>query len=62
MGLVVAAFVLALLTDQDGVPPFPNLIAAFIPPWVKRLQEKYYEGVAEALSPAEPGGGRSPTV
>ncbi|WP_329005970.1 hypothetical protein OHA18_21520 [Kribbella sp. NBC_00709] len=59
IGLVATAFVLSLLTDQDGVPPFPNLLAAFIPPWVRRLQGKYYEGVQEAereLSPGEPGG------
>lgn len=61
IGLVVVATVLAVLSEQDGVPPFPNLIAVFIPPWVKRMQAKYYEGVAEALSPGEPGEARPPT-
>jgi hypothetical protein len=61
--LVAVAFVVSLLGEPDWGTPFPNAVAAFIPHWVRRLQEKYYEGVREAereLSPAEPGEGRLP--
>jgi hypothetical protein len=61
--LVAAAFVVSLRGESDWGTPFPNAVAAFIPRWVRRLQEKYYEGVREAeleLSPAELGEGRLP--
>jgi hypothetical protein len=60
-GLVVVMFVLSLLTDADGVSPFPTATAVFIPHWVKRLQEKYYEGVAEAVSEGAPDVVRPPS-
>lgn len=58
--LVCAAFVVYLLGDDWGTP-FPNAAAAFIPPMVKRLQEKYYEGRDE-VSPEAPDEVRPPTV
>ena len=62
--LVGAAFVVYLLGDDWG-SPFPNAAAAFLPGFVQRLQDKYYEGRAEAeleLSPEGPDGVRPPTV
>jgi hypothetical protein len=44
---------------------FPSIVTALIPPWVKRMQEKYYEGRDEAereLNPEEPDGVRPPTA
>ena len=64
IALVGAEFVLYALGD-DGWGNFPSIATVFIPPFVKRLQEKYYEGREEAereLSPEEPGGVRRPTV
>lgn len=46
--LVCAAFVVYLLGDDEWGTPFPNMVAALIPPFVKRLQEKYYKGRDEA--------------
>lgn len=48
-GLVVVMFVLSLLTDAEGVSPFPTATGLFIPHWVNRLKEKYEEGMAEAV-------------
>jgi hypothetical protein len=64
LALVCAAFVIYLLGDDWGTP-FPNAVSIFIPPFVKRLQEKYYEGRDEAereLNPEAPDGVRPPTV
>jgi hypothetical protein len=64
LALVCAAFVVYALGDDWGVP-FPNAVSVFIPPLVKRLQEKYYEGREEAereLSLRAPDGVRPPTV
>jgi hypothetical protein len=65
IALVCAAFVVALLGEDDWGVPFPNGVAVFIPPWVKRLQQKYYEGRDEAereLNPEAPDGVRPPTA
>jgi peptidoglycan/LPS O-acetylase OafA/YrhL len=62
--LVCAGFVVYLLGDDWGTP-FPNGVAAFIPGFVQRLQDKYYEGRQEAereLNPEEPDGVRPPTA
>jgi glucose dehydrogenase len=64
IALVCAEFVLYALGD-DGWGNFPSIATAFIPPFVKRLQEKYYEGREEAereLNPEAPDGVRPPTV
>lgn len=64
LALVCAAFVVYLLGDDWGTP-FPNAVAVFIPPMVKRLQEKYYEGRDEAereLTPEVPDEVRPPTA
>lgn len=66
IALACCAFVVTFLDDQGGsVPPFPNLAAAFVPHWVRRLQESYYEGRDEAereLKSVEPDGVRPPSV
>ncbi|MDX2972901.1 hypothetical protein [Kribbella solani] len=73
IGLVAVEFVLSFLYDQtggfvsgDGMPsPMPSMVAIFIPRGIRRMQEKYYEGIAEAeqeLSARESGGGSAPTV
>ena len=59
IALVGASFVVSLLGEQDWGAPFPTATALFIPRWVKRMQVKYYEGVAEAeqeLTSGERGG------
>lgn len=64
IGLVAVGSVAAIMSDSEG-SPFPNLLAVFIPHWVKRLQEKYYEGRQEAereLNQEEPDGVRPPTA
>lgn len=64
IALVCAEFVVYALGD-DGWGNFPSIVSAFIPPFVKRLQGKYYEGRDEAereLSPEAPDGVRPPTV
>ncbi|TDO66756.1 hypothetical protein EV651_104323 [Kribbella sp. VKM Ac-2571] len=61
--LVGAEFVVYAVGDDWG--SFPSTVSIFIPPLVKRLQEKYYEGREEAereLSPGAPDGGRPPTA
>ncbi|MER7244186.1 hypothetical protein [Kribbella sp. NPDC000426] len=58
-GLVVVMFVLSLLTDAEGISPFPTATGLFIPHWVNRLKEKYDEGVAEAVREG-PGEARPP--
>src|SRR2546423_1599699 len=58
VALAGMGFVVAFIGDPDWGSPFPTLPSVFVPPWIKRLQEKYYEGVEEAeraLSPEEPG-------
>ncbi|NUR97019.1 MAG: hypothetical protein HOV67_17400 [Kribbellaceae bacterium] len=65
IGLVAVAFVVSLLGESEWGMPFPTITALFIPPWIKRMQQKYYEGVEEAereLNPEGPAGGQSPTV
>ncbi|WP_432888464.1 hypothetical protein ACQPYH_07680 [Kribbella sp. CA-245084] len=59
VGLAAVMFVLSLLTDAEGISPFPTATAVFIPHWVNRLKEKYDEGVAEAVTGA-PDEGRPP--
>ncbi|HEY3562357.1 MAG TPA: hypothetical protein VGL05_33050 [Kribbella sp.] len=64
IALVCAEFVVYAL-GAEGWGTFPSVVSAFIPPWVKRLQEKYYEGRDEAgreLSSEEPDGVRPPSV
>ncbi|MGZ0148445.1 hypothetical protein ACXJJ3_15340 [Kribbella sp. WER1] len=59
-GLMVASCALSFLFDTGDSSPMPPFVVAFVPAWIKRLQEKYYEGVAEAereLSAAGPGEG-----
>ncbi|MFI7064640.1 hypothetical protein ACIBL3_26855 [Kribbella sp. NPDC050124] len=60
-GLTVAGIVVAALSGQD-MPIWPTGPAVFLPHFVRRLQEKYYEGIAEAELEITAGrdGGRSP--
>ncbi|TCC03767.1 hypothetical protein [Kribbella soli] len=63
IALVCAELVVYALGD-DGWGNFPSIVSIFIPPFVKRLQEKYYEGREEAereLNPEEPDGVWPPT-
>ncbi|MGY4765368.1 hypothetical protein ACXC9Q_00465 [Kribbella sp. CWNU-51] len=46
-GLTAAGWVVAFLGNQD-VPMWPTGPAAFLPHFIRRLQESYYDGVAEA--------------
>ncbi|NIK62269.1 hypothetical protein [Kribbella shirazensis] len=65
IALVCAAFVVYVLGDDEWGTPFPNLVAVFIPAFVKRMQEKYYEGREEAereLNPEVPDEVRPPSV
>ncbi|WP_427885115.1 hypothetical protein ACQHIV_23315 [Kribbella sp. GL6] len=58
VGLIGAMFVALLLSDMGRIATFPNPVIMFIPHSIKRLQEKYYEGRAEAASSrGVPGGG-----
>jgi hypothetical protein len=62
--LLGAEFVVYAL-GGDGWGTFPSVVTALIPPWIKRLQEKYYEGRQEAereLNQEEPDGVRRPSV
>ncbi|HWD81386.1 MAG TPA: hypothetical protein VG497_20970 [Kribbella sp.] len=64
IALLGAEFVVYALGD-DSWGTFPSIVTALIPPWIKRLQEKYYEGRQEAereLSPEEPDEVRPPTA
>lgn len=64
LGLTVVGFVTSVASGWD-VSPLPNGPAVFVPHWIKRLQENYYEGRAEAereLSPEEPDGVRPRSV
>ena len=47
VGLTAAAAVIAFLSDQE-LTPFPMGPVLLLPHFVRRLQEKYYDGVAEA--------------
>jgi hypothetical protein len=47
VGLTAAGALVAFLSDQ-GITPWPTGPAVFVPHFVRRMQEKYYEGVAEA--------------
>lgn len=47
VGLTVAAWIVAFLSNQD-VPMWPIGPTALLPHWVRRQQESYYEGVADA--------------
>ncbi|RZT28300.1 hypothetical protein EV649_2077 [Kribbella sp. VKM Ac-2569] len=63
IALVCAEFVVYALGDDWG--NFPSIVSIFIPPFVKRLQEKYYEGREEAereLNPEAHDGVRPPTA
>ncbi|HZX02952.1 hypothetical protein, partial [Kribbella sp.] len=65
IGLAAATFVALWLSDMGRITTFPNPAIVFVPQGIKRLQEKYYEGIEEAereLNPAEPGEVRPPTV
>ncbi|WP_327640271.1 hypothetical protein OHB24_18405 [Kribbella sp. NBC_00482] len=64
VALTIAGFLTAAVSGFD-MSPLPIGPVVLYPHWVKRLQEKYYEGREEAereLSPEEPGGVRRPTV
>jgi peptidoglycan/LPS O-acetylase OafA/YrhL len=64
IALLCAEFVVYALGD-DGWGNFPSIASIFIPPFVQRLQDKYYEGRQEAereLNPEAPDGVRPPTV
>lgn len=63
VALTVTGILVTFLSDAP-VSPFPMGPAVFVPHWVRRLQEKYYEGRDEAereLNPEEPDGVRPPT-
>jgi hypothetical protein len=63
IALVGAEFVVYALGDEWG--NFPSIATVFIPPWIKRMQEKYYEGRDEAereLNPGAPDGVRPPSA
>ncbi|MGW6202000.1 hypothetical protein ACWF0M_38000 [Kribbella sp. NPDC055110] len=65
IALACAALVVALLGEDDWGTPFPTGVAIFIPLWIKRLQEKYYEGREEGereLSSRARDGVRRPTA
>ncbi|MFF0344944.1 hypothetical protein [Kribbella sp. NPDC004875] len=47
LGLTVVSFVLGLLTDAD-IPFIQTSPAIFIPHWIRRLQENYWDGRVEA--------------
>jgi hypothetical protein len=47
VGLTVAGWIVAFLSDQD-VPMWPTGPTALLPHFIRRQQESYYEGVAEA--------------
>lgn len=64
VGLTIAGFIVALLSNQD-VPMWPTGPAAFLPHFIRRQQESYYDGVADAereiaAVKAEPDGVRPP--
>jgi peptidoglycan/LPS O-acetylase OafA/YrhL len=62
--LVCAELVVYALGD-DGWGHFPSIATVFIPAFVKRMQEKYYEGREEAereLNPEVPDEVRPPSV
>jgi hypothetical protein len=46
-GVTCGALVVAAVSSQD-VNPFPTGPAVFLPHFIRRLQESYYDGVAEA--------------
>ncbi|TCC35523.1 hypothetical protein [Kribbella speibonae] len=61
--LVCAEFVVYAVGGEWGT--FPSIVTVLIPPMVKRLQEKYYEGRDEAereLTPEVPDEVRPPTA
>jgi hypothetical protein len=47
VGLTAVGAIVAFLSDQ-GLSPWPTGPAVFVPHFVRRMQEKYYDGVAEA--------------
>ena len=64
IGLAAAAFVTLMLTNQD-VMVWPAPTVVFLPHAVRRLQESYYDGVADAEREieavrGESGGARQP--
>ncbi|GAA3125548.1 hypothetical protein JOF29_006333 [Kribbella aluminosa] len=64
IGLTAATFAALMLSDTGTIRTFPNPAIVFLPNFVKRLQEKYYEGVEEAereINAAEPDGERPTT-
>jgi glucose dehydrogenase len=64
IALIGAEFVVYALGD-DGWGTFPSIATVFIPPWIKRMQEKYYEGRQEAereLNPEAPDEVRPPSA
>jgi len=53
-GVTVAGAIIAFLADQE-MTPWPTGPAIFLPHFIRRMQESYYQGVAEAeveISPA----------
>jgi hypothetical protein len=65
VGLTAAAALVVFLSDQD-MSPWPTGPAVFLPHFVRKLQENYYAGVAdaereiEAVRAGEPGEERPP--
>lgn len=65
VGLTAAGAVVAFLSNQD-ISPWPTGPAVFLPHFVRRMQERYYDGVAEAereieaVRAGELGGERPP--
>jgi len=47
VGLTVVGFVLTLRTNAE-LPWLPTIPAIFVPHWIRRLQESYWEGRVEA--------------
>ncbi|TCC39812.1 hypothetical protein [Kribbella sindirgiensis] len=63
LALVGAEFVVYAVGGEWGT--FPSIATVLFPPWIKRAQEKYYEGRDEAereLSPEAPDEVRPPTA
>ncbi|MEV0289725.1 hypothetical protein AB0H36_36835 [Kribbella sp. NPDC050820] len=61
VGLTGAGALVAFLSNQD-ISPWPIGPAPFLPHFVRRMQERYYAGVAEAEVELRAGrdGGRAP--
>ncbi|MFC9693675.1 hypothetical protein ACFTSF_34305 [Kribbella sp. NPDC056951] len=49
IGLVAVKFVLFIVQDSEAMP-FPSAALVFVPHFIRRLQENYYQGRQEASS------------